>query len=105
MLRLAFRAAKAGFVELKALPLKAAVARRGLQSMQALAPGAETGAEGTPRVGLVTRLKVEAVRSLAEFGPGESVIVPEVGEHARFERPVLHATLRTKRGLGRSAWP
>ena len=78
--------------------LKAAVARSGLQSMQALAPGAETGAEGTPRVGLVTRLKVEAVRSLAEFGPGESVIVPEVGEHARFERPVLHATLRTKRG-------
>lgn len=77
--------------------LKAAVARSGLQSMQALAPGAETGAEGTPRVGLVTRLKVEAVRSLAEFGPGESVIVPEVGEHARFERPVLHATLRTKR--------
>ena len=78
--------------------LKAAVARSGLQSMQALAPGAETGAQGTPRVGLVTRLKVEAVRSLAEFGPGESVIVPEVGEHARFERPVLHATLRTKRG-------
>lgn len=78
--------------------LKAAVARSGLQSMQALAPGAETGAEGTPRVGLVTRLKVEAVRSLAEFGPGESVIVPEVGEHARFERPVLHAMLRTKRG-------
>lgn len=78
--------------------LKAAVARSGLQAMQALAPGAETGAEGTPRVGLVTRLKVEAVRSLADFGPGESVIVPEVGEHARFERPVLHATLRTKRG-------
>ncbi len=78
--------------------LKAAVARSGLQSMQALAPGAETGAQGTPRVGLVTRLKVEAVRSLAEFGPGESVIVPEVGEHARFERPVLHAKLRTKRG-------
>lgn len=80
--------------------LKAAVARSGLQSMQALAPGAETGAQGTPRVGLVTRLKIEAVRSLAEFGPGESVVVPEVGEHARFERPVLHATLRTKRGQG-----
>ena len=78
--------------------LKAAVGRSGLRPPQVLAPGAETGAEGTPRVGLVTRLAVESVRSIAEFAPGEAVTVPEIGLHMRFERPVLHAALRTKRG-------
>ena len=78
--------------------LKAAVARSGLQMRHVVAPGAETGAEGTPRVGLATRLAVEALRSVTDFSPGESVVVPELGEHARFERPVLHATLRVKSG-------
>lgn len=78
--------------------LKAAVARSGLRPPQVLVPGAEHGAEGTPRVGLVTRLAVESVRSIAEFAPGEAVEVPEIGLHTRFERPVLHAALRTKRG-------
>ena len=78
--------------------LKAAVARSGLRPPQVLVPGAETGAEGTPRVGLVTRLEVESVRSIADFAPGEAVDIPEIGLQTRFERPVLHAALRTKRG-------
>ncbi|MDZ7854957.1 endonuclease/exonuclease/phosphatase family protein [Sphaerotilus sp.] len=78
--------------------LKAAVARSGLRPPKVLVPGAESGAEGTPRVGLVTRLEVESVRSVADFAPGEAVEVPEIGLHTRFERPVLHAVLRTKRG-------
>ena len=78
--------------------LKAAVARSGLKPPHVTVPGAETGAEGTPRVGLITRLPVESVRSIAEFAPGEAVTVPEIGLHTRFERPVLHAALRTKHG-------
>lgn len=79
--------------------LAAVVARSGLRYATVRAPGAEQGAEGTPRVALVTRLAVESIESLAEFGPGESVDVPEIGPHARFERPVLRATLRMKHGL------
>ena len=88
--------------------LKAAVARSGLQYPQVIAPGTgqglpgepdhQPGAEGTPRVGLVTRLAVEAVQSVVDFAPAERVQVPELGEQARFERPVLHATLRTRHG-------
>lgn len=78
--------------------LKSAVAGSGLRMTQVLAPGAESGAQGTPRVGLATRLQVEAVESLAEFAPHERVLVPEIGEHSKFERPVLQATLRMKHG-------
>jgi endonuclease/exonuclease/phosphatase family metal-dependent hydrolase len=78
--------------------LKAAVARSGLRMAAVLAPGAEAGATGTPRLGLVTRLAVDAVESIADFGPAEQVLVPEIGLHSRFERPVLHARLRTRQG-------
>ena len=78
--------------------LKAAVARSGLHYEQVVAPGAEAGAQGTPRVGLVTRLRLEAVASVVDFAPREVVQVPELGEHRRFERPVLHATLRHQHG-------
>jgi endonuclease/exonuclease/phosphatase family metal-dependent hydrolase len=78
--------------------LKAAVAASGLNLPHAVVPGAETGAEGTPRVGLVTRLALESVASVAEFHPTARVQVPELGEHRRFERPVLKATLRMKHG-------
>lgn len=89
----------AGFQEIwDESALKEAVARSGLNLPHVVAPGAEQGAEGTPRVGLATRLKVESVRSVADFSPAEAVEVPEVGRHARFERPVLHATLRMKHG-------
>jgi endonuclease/exonuclease/phosphatase family metal-dependent hydrolase len=78
--------------------LKAVVARSGLRYIQVIAPGAEAGAQGTPRVALASRLAVEAVESITEFAVHEQVQVPELGLHARFERPVLHAAVRTKQG-------
>ncbi len=90
----------AGFQEVwDEAALKAAVARSGLRYVHVLAPGTETGAVGTPRVGLASRLQVEAVESIVDFAPREHVQVPELGAHTRFERPVLHATLRTRNGV------
>ena len=87
------------FEEVWDLPaLHSAVDASGLRYPQVLAPGAERGAQGTPRVGLATRLALESAQSIAEFGPGQAVQVPEIGEHARFERPVLQARLRMKHG-------
>ncbi len=80
--------------------LKAAVARSGLRYGSVIAPGAEAGAVGTPRVGLATRLALEQVESISDFLPSERVLVPEIGEHSRFERPVLHARLRTRGQAG-----
>ena len=81
--------------------LQAAVAASGLRYATVAAPGAEApaGAGGTPRVGLVTRLPVQAIESIADFEPAERVVVPELGEHARFERPLLHAVLRLRTGV------
>ena len=79
--------------------LRAAVARSGLNYTQVLAPGAEQGATGTPRLGLATRLALESIETVPAFAPGQAVDVPELGRHDRFERPVLHAVLRTKQGL------
>ena len=81
--------------------LKDAVAASRLRYAQVLAPGADQpgGAEGTPRVGLVTRLDIEDVESIADFPPGHAVAIPELGEHRSFERPVLHARVRLRNGL------
>ncbi|AKJ30026.1 endonuclease [Caldimonas brevitalea] len=76
--------------------LRDAVAESGLSYHQVLAPGTESGATGTPRVALVTRLSLETVTSHAAFTPAAVIDVPEVGRHDHFERPVLHAVLRTK---------
>ncbi len=78
--------------------LKAVVASSGLRMNAVLAPGAESGAQGTPRLGLATRLQVEQVESVVDFAAGERVQVPELGAYTRFERPVLHARLRTQQG-------
>lgn len=83
--------------------LKAAIAHSGLRYDFVAVPGAENdatrhGAEGTPRVGLATRLKVEALQSFAHFPPAFQVDVPGLGPHTRFERPPLVATLRMKHG-------
>jgi endonuclease/exonuclease/phosphatase family metal-dependent hydrolase len=88
--------------------LRVAVASSGLRRMAVHAPGTENtpdgtggfagGAQGTPRVGLVTRLNVERLESIAEFLPAEVVVLPEIGPVARFERPVLLAQLRTAWG-------
>lgn len=85
------------------LALRAAVARSGLQYGFVGVPGAENGpgqhgAQGTPRVGIVTRLKVESVESLADFPAAAVVQVPGLGAHTRFERPPLMVTLRMKHG-------
>lgn len=83
--------------------LRGALARSGLQYPQVFVPGAENGpgqhgAQGTPRVGIATRLAVESVESWPEFPPGCAVDVPGLGPHTRFERPPLLATLRLKHG-------
>ena len=83
--------------------LAAAVANSGLRYDFVAVPGAEngpgqSGAQGTPRVGLVTRLKVLGVESLADF-PLEAVVdVPGLGPHTRFERPPLLVTLQMHHG-------
>ncbi len=79
--------------------LQAAVARSGQRRFSAHVPGAENGALGTPRVGLVTRFEIERLDSLVEFAPAEAVVLPEVGLVQRFERPVLRARLRTPWGM------
>ena len=85
------------------LALRSAVARSGLQYGTVTAPGAENGpgqhgAQGTPRVGLVTRLKLVDLQSVTDFPAAAVVQVPGLGEHRQFERPPLMATLRMKHG-------
>ena len=46
----------------------------------------------------MTRLAIDSLQSIVDFAPGHGVVVPDLGEHRRFERPVLHARLRTQRG-------
>lgn len=80
------------------MALAEAVTASGLHYSSVIVPGAEQGAQGTPRVGLATRLKLLSHESLDEFPPGFAVEVPEIGNHHRFERPVLHAVLQTRKG-------
>jgi len=85
------------------LALRAAVARSGLQHGFVAVPGAENGpgqhgAQGTPRVGIVTRLPVVSVEPLDGFPAAAVVQVPGIGAHTRFERPPLLARLRMKHG-------
>jgi endonuclease/exonuclease/phosphatase family metal-dependent hydrolase len=82
---------------------KSALSRSGLRYDFVAVPGAENdsgrlGAQGTPRVGIATRLKVDALQSFAEFPPGFQVDVPGMGAHTRFERPPLVASVRMKHG-------
>lgn len=81
--------------------LRDAAAASGLRYTQVLAPGAEQavgGAQGTPCLGLLTRWQVEDVQRHTDFDPRDAVQVPELGLHARFERPLLQARLRGPRG-------
>lgn len=83
--------------------IQKAVARSGLRYSTVAVPGAENndkndGAQNTPRVGIVTRLDVEKLQSFAEFPASLRIQIPGVGEHAKFERPPLLATLRMKHG-------
>jgi predicted extracellular nuclease len=91
--------------------IKAAVSRSGLRYSTVTVPGAEnheksngesnhshSGAQNTPRVGIVTRLEVEKLESFSEFPPALRLHIPGIGEHGKFERPPLLATLRMKHG-------
>lgn len=92
--------------------LKAAVHRSHLQYGAILAPGAENvanpnapaggnaqgGAQGTPRVGFVTRLKVLGQASFSDFPTHAQVDVPEVGPYRKFDRPPLLLRLETRHG-------
>ncbi len=83
--------------------IKAAVSRSGLRYSTVAVPGAENneknnGAQNTPRVGIVTRLEVEKLQSFSEFPSELRLQIPGLGEHAKFERPPLLATLRMKHG-------
>jgi predicted extracellular nuclease len=83
--------------------IKGAVARSGLRYSTVAVPGAENnetnnGAQNTPRVGIITRLEVEQLKSLGEFPPPLHVLVPGLGMHTKFERPPLLAKLRMKHG-------
>ena len=91
--------------------IKAAVSRSGLRYSTVAVPGAEnddqtngkpshshSGAQNTPRVGIVTRLEVEKLQSFSEFPPLLRIQIPGLGEHAKFERPPLLASLRMKHG-------
>lgn len=78
--------------------LREALGASGLHYAHVLVPGAEQGASGTPRVGMATRLEVLGHASLIDFPPGMALGVPELGEYSRFERPVLHVRLATRKG-------
>ena len=83
--------------------LQAAIKASGLHYPMVTVPGAEnsngrSGASGTPRVGLATRLEVLACRSFADFPAGLGQPVPGIGMHDKFERPPLVATLQMKHG-------
>ncbi|MFM7330580.1 MAG: endonuclease/exonuclease/phosphatase family protein [Brachymonas sp.] len=83
--------------------IKAAVSRSGLRYSTVAVPGAENtehqhGAQHTPRVGIVTRLQVDKLQSFSEFPPELRVQIPGLGEHVKFERPPLLASLRMKHG-------
>ena len=83
--------------------IKAAVARSGLRYSTVAVPGAENneinnGAQNTPRVGIVSRLEVEKLQSFSQFPQSLHIQIPGIGEHIKFERPPLLATLRMKHG-------
>jgi endonuclease/exonuclease/phosphatase family metal-dependent hydrolase len=80
--------------------LRAAVAASGLRYPHITAPGAEQGAQGTPRVALVSRLPLHEVVSHAQFAPGQTFQIPEIGEQKGFERPVLEGIVELPAGRG-----
>jgi endonuclease/exonuclease/phosphatase family metal-dependent hydrolase len=78
--------------------LREAVAASGLRYAHVVAPGAEAGAQGTPCLGLATRWQVEELRRHADFDAQDALDIPELGRHARFERPLLQARLLGPKG-------
>ncbi len=73
--------------------LRDAVAASGLRYAHVAAPGAEQGAEGTPRVAIASRCPVREMASHREFEAAQVVAVPDIGERRTFERPILEALI------------
>jgi len=80
--------------------LRDAVAASGLRYAHLAAPGTEHGATGTPRLGLASRWPVRELVSHGAFAAAQAVVVPEIGEHAAFERPILEALIDMPGGRG-----
>jgi len=80
--------------------LRACVNDSGLRQAHVVAPGAETGAQDTPRVGLVSRWPLLELNSHAAFDAADVLDIPELGPHTRFERPVLHARVQAPPASG-----
>jgi endonuclease/exonuclease/phosphatase family metal-dependent hydrolase len=80
--------------------LRDAVSASGLRYAHITAPGAEQGAQGTPRVALVSRLPLREVVSHVHFAPGQTFAIPEIGEQQGFERPVLEGVVELPDGRG-----
>jgi endonuclease/exonuclease/phosphatase family metal-dependent hydrolase len=74
--------------------LREVVIASGLRYATVAAPGAEQGAQGTPRVALATRWPVLSLESHHAFAEGQAVTVPEIGEQRAFERPILEGLLQ-----------
>ena len=73
--------------------LRDAVAASGLRYAHLAAPGAEQGAEGTPRLGIASRWPLRELTSHRDFAAAQHVAVPDLGEQRAFERPVLEALI------------
>ena len=81
--------------------LQAAVSRSGMRHMQVRVPGAETAgqAQGTPLVGIVSRLPIESLRTVAELPQAVQIVLPGGETLTHFSRPVVVAQVRMKHGL------
>jgi predicted extracellular nuclease len=81
--------------------LKAAVHASAMRYSTVIAPGAEQDGQlqGSPAVGLVTRLEVLATHSLRDLPVHAQVDIPDMGLVTQFARPPLVAKLRMKHGL------
>ena len=73
--------------------LRDAVAASGLRYAHVAAPGAEQGAQGTPRLAIASRWPVREMTSHRNFAAAQFLPVPDLDEHRAFERPVLEALI------------
>lgn len=81
--------------------LRVAVDRSGLRHMQVRVPGAEVDgqAQGTPLVGVVSRLPIESLRTVTALPEAVRLELPGGETLTHFSRPVVIAKVRMKHGL------
>ena len=73
--------------------LRDAVAASGLRYAHVAAPGAEQGAQGTPRLAIASRWPLRELTSHRDFAAAQFLPVPDLDEQRAFERPVLEALI------------